>query len=87
MVELKCKLAGKQNMFDVGHFDLSYLKPYGVHPIKQKMKAIVMVDSMPKGMYKKTKAPPNNAANNRWVQNVKHVHASLMPFLMRKKNK
>ena len=32
--ELKRKLASKQKMFDFGPFDPSYLKPYGVHPVK-----------------------------------------------------
>ena len=33
-VELKRTLATKQKMFDFGPFDPSYLKPYGVHPVK-----------------------------------------------------
>ena len=83
----KCKLASKQKMFDFGPFDPDYLKPYGVHPIKQKMKIVVMVDVMPEGMHRKTKVPPANVTNNRQIQNVKNTHASHMPSPMQKKNK
>ena len=44
--ELKCKLAGKQKMFDFGPFDPSYLNPFEMHLIKQKMKTMVIVDNI-----------------------------------------
>ena len=84
---LKRELAGKQKMFDFGPFDPNYLKLYGVHPVKQKMKTVAIVDGMPEGMHTKTRVPLANVANNRWVQNIKNVHASPMPFPMWKKNK
>ena len=86
-IELNCKLAGKQKMFDFGSFDPSYLKPFKVHPIKQKMKTVVMVDTMLEGMHVKTRVPPTNVTKNWCVQNFKNVSASPMPFPMRMKNK
>ena len=65
--ELKCKLVDKQKMFDFRPFDLSYLKPFEVHLVKQKMKTVVMVNGMLEGMHVKTRVPPVNVANNRWM--------------------
>ena len=80
-------MASKQKMLNFGPFDPSYLRPFEVHPIKQKMKTVVMIDGMLEGMHVKTRVLRTNVANNRWVQNVKNVSASLMPFPMWRKNK
>ena len=64
---MKRKLASKQKMFDFGPFDPSWLKPFKVHLVNQKIKTMVMVDSQPEGMHVKTRVPLANDANKRWV--------------------
>ena len=62
-------MVGKKKIFDFGPFDPSYLRPFEVHPLKQKMKTVVMVDGMLEGMHVKTRVPLANVANNKQRKN------------------
>ena len=86
VARLRRDIAKKQKIV----IDTERLGPSIVQPsmgTDQKVKTVVMVGQKPKGMQMKTRVPPSNLMNNKWIHNTRKTLGPYVQTSQKKKGK